>query len=604
MTQIDQQHLAYYEEELLFLRQMGGAFAKKYPKVANRIRLSGDVSPDPHTERLLESFAFLTSYLKREVSEQFPQFAQTFLEVLYPQLVAPIPPMSIAQFCLDPSKGKTTTGYKIPRKTPLFTEAKNKDVCRFNTSYDLTLWPITVKEIKVQQSSVYSFSQALTPYPFILEVVLETESLDLAKYEIDELCFYINADTVMANTLYEYLFLTEHKVAFYNPDTLQYTIAPTGSLAQVGFGEDENVLPDFPQSLPAYRLLQEFFAFPDKFMFFKVKNVSFNGMTKTARILLPLASYDDTLSRKLLLTPDFLKLGGTPIINLFSQITDPVNFDNKKIEYPLIPDVRRVLTTEIHSIEKVVSTIPNTDQVQTISPYFSYHHQDIMDKQAKYWFAKRQLQIEGIPGTRTFISFTDLNFSPTSPPAEVVYAYTLCTNRELAQFVRSGSTLQADVSLPTHNIICLHQPTPTIYNFLDGADQWKLVSQLSVNYLSLSSGAESLKAFQEILSLYSANVQEVMPTGVGNIINMEVTPIVRRIGQDAWRGMAKGSGVTLTLDDKQFARCDALLFSAVLSHFLNIYTMINSFVELSVLRADNPQIWKTWPAQIGTKPLL
>lgn len=604
MSRFDQEHLVYYEQELALLREMGAAFAEKYPKVASRLSLSPDVSPDPHTERLLESFAFLTSYLKKDINNQFPRVASTLLNTLQPQLVAPLPPMSIAELSLDLSKGKSTTGYPVKRDFPLFTRAAKGEVCRFQTCYDMTLWPFEITNVAIEPANMYDFANSLTPYPFVMRISLKTDALPLNKYDVDNLQFYINSDSVMANMLYEAIFLTDHKVGLVNPETKEFSLLPEGSIESVGFGDHEHVLPDFPQALPAYRLLQEFFAFPNKFLFFNVKNISFDKMTKEASILIPMASYDDSFAKNIIVTKDTIKLGCTPIINLFPKITDPIDFDKKRTEYALAPDVRRTLTTEIHSIQEVVSSVPNSSKVEKVSAYFSYNHEDIQDQKKSYWYARRTAAMPGIPGTQMSVSFVDLDFSVKSPPQEVIYARTLCTNRNLAIFIQPGSILEADRALPTKEIKCLHQPTPTVYNSADGADQWKLISQLSLDYLSLSSGAESLKAFQELLTLYSGDIAATMPTGITHIMALSVDKIVRRIGQDAWRGMVKGTGVTMTLDTQSFARKDALLFSAVLSHFLNLYCTINTFVELAIKKPDESEIWKRWAPRIGAHPLL
>lgn len=604
MSNLDQRHLAYYEKELHYLREMGKAFAQKFPRVASRIAFDENVSPDPHTERLVESFAYLTSYLQKDIDDQFPRLAETLMDILYPQLVAPLPSMSVAHFQMDPKKGKSTTGYTIPRHSPLFAKTDTDSICRFRTSYDVTLWPIAIEAISLKRTASFDFMTAATPYPFCLSVKLTSKTLPFSKMDLSRLRFYISSNTITANSLYEMLFLTDHQVGIRSATRNGGHVSAAQTLGQVGFGKDENVLPDFPQSLSSYRLLQEYFAFPQKFLFFDCLHLNTAAFDHECELLIPLATHDIQAIHDLEINNESLKLGCTPIINLFPKTTDPIRFDKRQVEYHLNPDIRKELTTEIHSVEKVVQTVKDSSAVKTLSPYFSYDHGDMDKGQRYFWFKRRVAAPPGLPGTRLMMSFVDLDFNPKTPADEVIYAKTLCTNRGLANLLHANTVLQAESSLPVTDIRCLHQPTPSIYQSKDGATLWKMISQLSLNYLSLSNDQESLKAFQEIIRLYGHNIAQSTPTEIAHILAMERTPIVRRMGQDAWRGMVRGMGITLTLDQNSFERKDALLFSAVLSHFLNLYASVNAFAELSIHHPQQDKVWKTWSIQQGLTPLI
>lgn len=600
---LDRWHLSYYEKELYLLRQGGKAFAKLYPKIAARLSLAEGVSQDPHTERLLESFAYLTSYLKKDIDDQFPRLSSTLLEVLYPQLVAPIPPMSIAKLVLDPKKGKSTTGYSVPRHTELYAQSQEGIPCRFRTAYDLTLWPLEIIDVDIMRRDLFDVGAVLTSYPFCLKIVLRTTAIPLNQLQISCLQFYLHGDPMVYNTLYEYLFLAQQPYAIQGQDQ-PARIIPSGSLHQVGFGDNENVLPDFPQTFSGYRLLQEYYAFPQKFLFFNLTNLDFSQCHNTAEIIIPLATQDENTASKLPISIDNIQLGCTPIINLFSKTTDPIVFDKKSIEYPLFADVRRQLSLEIHSIEKVVRAVPNTPIVEEISPYFSYNHPAIDNKKTYYWMQRRVPAPQGIPGTQILMSFVDLDFNAETPTDEVIYAKTLCTNRSLATFVRPFTVLQATQSLPVTTITTLLHATPSAYGFQDGAAQWKLISQLSLNYLSLGGNDACLQALNEILTLYKGSIEMAMPVDMAEIIKMETENVVCHRGRDAWRGMMQGTGVCLTFAQLNFDRRDVMLFSSVLSHFLNLYAGINSFVQLSVKKPGQLEVWKTWDPVCGAQKIL
>jgi len=603
--ELDTRLLSYYEKELLFLRQMGTSFAAQHPKVANRLGISGNTSPDPHVERLVESFAFLTGYLQKDIDDQFPRLSSTLLEILYPQLIAPLPPMSIAKITLDPSKGTSTTGYPLAKNFPLFATAPTGENCRFRTSYDITLWPLEVQSAALMPLNLFSLPPTFSAYPFVLKIDINTQGLPLHGLDIKTLQFYINSDTISGHRFFEGLFLDETlKIAVLNPETGETYVTPPGSIGKVGFAPGENVLPDFPQSLPAYRLMQEFFAFPNKFLFFNLNNLQFQHTAQTATLLIPLAIQEENKVNKLPVTQDTFQLGCTPVINLFPKVTDPLNFDKKTIEYPIYGDIRKDTTTEIHSLEKVMGFEPNSPQGYEIAPYFSYTHPSIENQQTRYWNLRRVPQKPGIPGNRMLLSFVNLDFSPTSPPSETIYGHALCTNRDLARFLRSNSVLEADRQLPSKKIILLHQPTPPVYPDLSGAAQWKLVSQLSLDYLSLTNDTLGIEKLQEIINLYRSSIAETLPTSLTRLTTLSTACLVRRLGKDAWRGMVEGIGVNIGLNDHSFETHEALLFSAVLHQFLSLYAPANSFVELSIQRNNTQGNWKTWQPQAGERFLL
>src|ERR1700722_4177376 len=136
--------LDYYSRELTYLRKAGGEFAKRYPKVAQRLELGTGSSADPHVERLIESFAFLTGRIQHDIESEFPEITSALLGVLYPQFLSPIPSMAVAQFVADPTRGKITSGYVVNKNTPVFAETMETLPCRFRTGYPVVLWPLRI----------------------------------------------------------------------------------------------------------------------------------------------------------------------------------------------------------------------------------------------------------------------------------------------------------------------------------------------------------------------------------------------------------------------------------------------------------------------------
>jgi len=595
--------LSYYWQELTYLRKVGHRFAQRYPKVAGRLELAPDQSPDPHVERLIESFAFLTGRIQQNLDSHFPEVAAELLDTLYPHYLKPVPSMTVARFEADPEEGKLTTGYRIGKNTPLFAHTRDGMVCRFRTCYPVTLWPVTVTEATFESPDRYDFLDGEEGVATVLRLRLEGFPDALGDLDFDRLRFYINADRVLVYSLYERLFANLRKIVLL-PDggNRVQTLAPE-TLEPVGFGADEEVLPYPRYSHPAYRLVQEYFAFPEKFHFFDVTGLRGHGAKSHLDILFLL---DRPPEGKTTLRPENFSLGCTPIINLFNKMSEPVRVDHRKLEYRLVADYRREKTTEIHSIRAVSESTDAGDLTRRFEPFYSFSHPMERRKHRAFWHARRVPAVrEDIEGTDLMLSFVDLDFKAEKPPADVIFAHLLCSNRNLAEQLPAGALLETDEVMPKGRIVCLKKPTIQRTPPLGGQTLWRLISQLSLNHLSLAEGDDSLKALREILRLYCPEEEDV--SGYQQILGireMSQRKIVHRIGADAWRGFCKGTEITLTFEESLYVGSSAFLLAAVLSHFFGLYGATNSFTRLVMKSTRREGVWKRWAPTAGERILL
>jgi type VI secretion system protein ImpG len=260
--------LTYYKSELTYLRRMGGVFAERYPKVAKRLELGRDECADPHVERLIEAFAFLTGRLQHEIDSEFPDITSALLNILYPQLTSPIPSMAIAQFNVGQGEGKMTTGFTIDRHTPLFADAANGVGCRFRTCYPVTLWPLQVARAEFESTSRWSFIDADSKAVAALRLKLKClPGGKLNELPVDRLRFYLNGDRMSVKTLYELLFCDVHDVVIEIPGAPPIYLG-ADSIKPVGLEAYDDMLPHPPNVHPGYMLLLEYFAFPKQYLFF------------------------------------------------------------------------------------------------------------------------------------------------------------------------------------------------------------------------------------------------------------------------------------------------------------------------------------------------
>ncbi len=595
--------LRYYWQELTYLRRMGALFARRYPKVAGRLELEADQSPDPHVERLLEAFAFLTARIQRTIDNDFPEIASELLDLVHPHYLRPVPSMTIARFDVDPERGKITTGHVVPKHTPLFTHSGAGQICRFRTCYPVTLWPLEVAYTGFESADQFDFLDSAAGVASILRIRVETQKDPLSELELDRLRFYLHGDSLLQASLYELLFARLLSVVVLPDAGGARRELPPGELRPVGFGSEDNVLPYPRYAQPAYRLIQEYFTFPEKYYFFELGGLEGLGAERHFDLIFLL---DRAPGTRLSIDRETFVLGCTPVINLFSRSSEPIRVDHRHTEYRLVADIRRAETTEIHTVLKVSGIADFDVESKQYQPFYSFDHQMARNGHQTYWHARRVPCLRpDVVGTDVMLSFVDLGFNPRLPPTETVHARTLCTNRALAQQIQAGGLLQTEEVAPVARIVCLKKPTQTISPPLSGQNLWRLVSHLSLNYLSLSGGAESLKALREILRLYSFSEAAPVQQQISGIRELTHRKVVRRVGQEAWRGFCRGTEITLVFDEDAYVGTNAFLLGAVLNQFFALYSSTNHFTQLVIKSWQrDEEEWKRWKPMAGERVLL
>jgi type VI secretion system protein ImpG len=592
--------LDYYQRELSYLRKRGVDFAEAYPKVARRLDLGPDQSGDPNVERLIESFAFLSARIQQNIEGEFPRFTSALLDLLYPHLTRPLPAMSIARFDVDPAQGKLTGGHVIPRHTPVAAQAEGDLRCRFRTVYPVELWPVEIVSAAVESTAQHDFLDT-SHAAAVLRLRLRAPLVPIEELEMRRLRLYIHADPLLASALIELLFTGVEQIAYVTgPGKVQ--VAPAERmLVPVGFENADGALPNGAGGYHAYRLLQEYFAFPEKFRFFDLNFPDLTGAGETIDVLFLLDRQPRGLAG---LGLDTFALGCTPVVNLFPKLAEPLRPDYRQTDYRLVGDFRRERTTEIHTIEAVTGISELGEESVPYAPFFSYDHAEENRRQATFWHARREpTGRKDMPGTELHMSFLDLNFRPSMPASQVIMVRTLCTNRALSEQLPAGAVLQIEQAAPLARITLLMKPTPPRAPPMDGETAWRLVSHLSVNHLSLTEGEESLRAFRELLRLYATD-DAAAEQQISGIRRMTTRPCVRRVGGDAWRGFCRGNEITLEFDERRYAGSSAYLFATVLNRFLALYATVNSFTQLRITSTQRSGIWKTWSPLAGDRDVL
>ena len=402
--------LGYYERELIFLRRMGAEFARKYPKVAARLLLEEEKIEDPHVERIVEAFAFLAGRISLKLDDELPEITEAFLNVLYPHYLAPIPSMAIAQFSYGSPKDKLTAVQMLERGARLNSRPVDGSPCRFRTAYDVQLVPLVLESAALEspapKNSQGKFAESFIRLSFQCygkSPLAEMKMGDSGK-PLEFLRFYLNGDPQLVFPLYEIIFNHATTVEFRPkeapiglktfktmtninlklPDPI---ILPPDAIKQVGFADSEAMLPFTKRSFPGYRLLSEYFAFPYKFLFFDIAGIDRAIYAKFGSHFDILIHLKDVTPPLAPITDDTFRMGCSPIINLFSRTADPIYLSQKKYEYHVIPDVHRQTTTEVYSIDEVVTTDPRTNTSREFSPFYSMKHSYGEQMEKSFWYA-------------------------------------------------------------------------------------------------------------------------------------------------------------------------------------------------------------------------
>ncbi len=606
--------LYYYERELTFLRRMGVEFAEKYPKVASRLLLEPSKCDDPHVERILEGFAFLAARVHLKIDDDFSEISEALLHILYPHYIRPLPSMAMVEFVLDPEQGKLTTGLAIPRDSIVYSRPVGGVPCKFRTCYDTTLWPVTVEAAEWLIPDQLQPPIKATDAVNALRVQLDCmPDVTFDKLELDTLRFHLNGESNLVSTLYELLCNNCTRILVRDPakpkrPPLEFS---PSALQPVGFGPNEGMLPYPRRSFLGYRLLQEYFTFPEKFFFIDVsvfEAVRAAAFENTVEIIFLISPFERGDRREMVeagVSAKTLKLGCTPIVNLFPQTSEPVLLTQRSYEYPVVADARRRETTGIFSVDEVIGVSPGSTEPTRYEPFYSFRHGTNGGPQ-RFWYAKRQpVGWRADEGTDVLLSFVDLSAHPVRPSEDSVTVKLTCYNGDLPSRLPFGDE-RGDWELPggkpVQKIVSLIKPTKVVEPPLGKPQLWRLISQLSLNYLSLVE--EGTEAFQELLRLHNFGDSASAEKQIQGIVGIQTTPHYSRIESEHGLTFARGHRVEISFDEEHFTGGGVYLFASVLEHFLGLYTSVNSFCVLAAKTQQRRELLREWPPRAGWKALL
>ncbi len=650
----------YYNRELRHLRETALEFAQEFPKIAGRLGMDTakvDEPADPYVERLLEGFAFLTARVQLKLDAEFPRFTQGILETVYPHYLAPTPSMAIVRFNPDLSEGALAEGFKIPRDRSLRSTIGKGDstACEYRTAHDVTMYPIEVAhaEYLTRGLGALNIPDLGGAKAGIRLRLRATAGQMFNQIKADSLVFHIHGVDETPMRIYEQILAHTLSVVVQPTQTPPpwRTITPgparpaaeragdgEEAVARVGFNDDEALLPYGLRSFHGYRLLQEYFTLPQRFLFTRVGGLAEGfAKCKATEIDVVLLLKEANLDLENAVSAENFLLNCTPAINLFPKRADRIHVSDRFQEFNVIPDRTRPLDFEVYQVLGVTGYAEGSAEPREFKPFYAasdLEHDPSATSQAYFsvnrvprMASERERQMgrrSSYAGSEVYVSLVDAKAAPWSGDLRQLAVETRCTNRDLPLRMpvgRGKTDFTMEEGAPVESIRCITGPTGPRPSHADGETAWRIISHLSLNYLSLtdtqekSGGAASGvgsnaagggggggAALRELLKLYGDQNDPAVRKQIEGVKSVSRRAIVRRVQASGPVSFARGLEIQTVFDESAYEGTGVFVLGAVFEQFFAKYVSLNSFTETVVRSQTRGEIMR-WPARPGRREL-
>jgi type VI secretion system protein ImpG len=603
--------LPYYNRELDAIRRLAAEFAVTHPKIAARLRLSPDSVDDPHVARLLEGAAFLAARVHHRLDDEFPELTDALLEVLYPHYLAPFPSCFVAR--LAPAPGLQNPA-ALPAGLAVDTEPVRGERCRYRTAYPVAVWPVEIEAARLTGLPIMAPANPLASGAVAcLRITLRTLQPDLtfAKLGLDRLRVFLRGANAAA--LHELLSAHAVSVAYADgPSDARPIIHGPEAIEPVGFAAEEALLPWPARGFAGFRLLSEYFAFPEKFLFLdfcRIDAKTLVGAGNKLDIFVWLSRAAPELERTV--DAESMALGCTPLVNLFAQRCEPIRLDDTAIEYRIVPDSRRPMATEVWSVTRVREPL----QDGGTRPWRPFHRLTHADPEpgtpGGSYVTMRRAAPAPDAGTELYLAPHEPDLAPRAARDAVLSVDALCLNRDLPTELpfgggRPGLKL-VEGATAVSSVQALTAPTPTLRRKLGDRTAWQLISQLSLGHLSVVGGTEGAAALREVLRLHDLRDSAETRAAIASLLEVSAMPGAARLPAGP-RGLGgsfcRGVDVTLSFDQRGWQTGGLYVLASVLDRFLALHAGVNSFVRTRAVLRGAPGHAAAWPARAGWRVLL
>lgn len=621
---MDPQFLDYYSRELTYMREMAGEFAAQHPKIARRLGMEGIDVADPYVERLIEAFCFMSARTQIKLDAEFPRFTQRLLEVVYPNYVAPTPSIAVAQLRPSLREGDFTKGMKVPRHSMLRSAIPpgEQTACEFRSSQDVTLWPIEIAEARLTAvpPDIPDTDRLLLPHMQLHGALrLRLRTTGEVKFNqmtnFDRLPIYIGGDERIASHLFELIHAgsVASVVRAYGASRDEGHVVAKTPVEFEGLQGNQSLLPLTWNTFHGHNLLQEYFACRQRFYFFALTQLA-AGLARVdsneAEIVLLL----DRLPEELATHVDASRflLFCTPVVNLFRKRTDRVEINRAQTDFHLLADRTRPLDYEIYSVSRVFGQRAQTSLEVEFNPLYQTLHSDV-GNHGRYFSVRREQRALSANarkygtrtpyiGTEVYVSLVDQAEAPYADDIRYLSVEAWVTNRDLPRLIpRNGKTdLTMSDSVPIEGVRLVHAPSAPRAPYASGETAWRLIRQLSFNYMPLAEldHGDGGQALRNMLGLFITPGEHEQARQIEALVGARTEPVVRRLPGDGLLVYGRGVRCELTVDETGFSGISPYLFGLVLEHYLARHVSINVFTETE-LRSMQRGLIAQWRPRMG-----
>lgn len=635
-----------YNKELGILYERSKEFAQDYPGIADRLGGLVQGNMDPAVAGLLEGSAFLAARVQVQLDDEFKTFTSELLEQLIPNYLAPTPSMMLIQAAPDFENDELAQGVEHPIGSYLdarFSDREQKISCRYQLRSNLKLFPLELTDASYEDSPRAFQSKNLeldenSTGGLILTFTRPSKKKEKAKkpisdIQLDAMPIYLAGDTGEMVSLYEQLMSNVLSVTVRHLDSNgdpKFIRLPNECIEQVGFDEDETLLPNDDRVFSGFTYLREFFCFPQKFLGIRLTHLQ-RALDMISADKFEIMIEFDAVTANLAprIKADNFRIMATPAVNLFDESCSQVKIDTKRHEFLVVPDSSPSTHYEIHRIKEVFAFYKGTQTKIPVYPLYGVPASLSQERDALYFSSRpkpRRLTAQerrfgthaGYAGTETFISIYEPADLDADDRVRRLQVKALCSNRSLPESLPIN---QKDIDFflvddDTVGFHCIAGPTSPKESFVEtekegasrlssGKVNWRLINYLSLNFTGILGNGQKdpAAAIKELLTLFADVSSPITERQLQGIKSLTAKPTTRSIKRQDGFHVARGTEITLTLDERAFEGTGIMLLGAVLDRFLAEYASVNSFTQTKLVSQQRGLV-KSWPPRTGTGPLL
>lgn len=585
-----EQLLPYYEKQLQEFGQQSREFAQKYPKIAQRLSLNQEQIDDPHIERLIQAFSLIAARIDKKLADSYDQFTHSLFEVMFPQYLRHFPACTVVSFEDINKLKQLSAAHIIPQKTALKSRSFKGVQCEFNTSNEVRLLPITLSNLEFQTSpSTHMHLNQNATLSLKFEIFNDAQ-----QWLLDEkLPIYLDAISNFPLQVLDSIF---RKETGFSIRVGQRVVEIANPFAVMGFSEQESLLPIDQHTHHAYRLLMEYFCFPEKFNYLNFDLSVLKGLLQQQNdfevlIHLKLNLNDQAIVRNYSeLNIANFKLFTTPAINLFEKQAEPQKISHTQLQYPLITDAHHPELYQVYSIIEMKMVREKTNQEQThlaVLPFFAMSHYHNDKVQFFYSLNYSPTQTKNMQMGYSIVS---KHLKPYEIKSDFISTKLLCSNGDLPHeaLSQSNNILNLNDSSLARRALILKRPTSPYHFDKNSNEQWRIISHLSLNTLALMKG-DALSHVKELLALYNLPHSKENILLIDALKQLNFSTTNKLMNAKPFPMFIRGVKAELTVNKSVFRGHSLYIFSQLLSHIFNLKVQINSFVDVVVKDNLNQQ---------------